>query len=85
MLEETLVEKEYYFMATKYSKHGWKYYSDKEVECDGHNAKIWHYIVRPDGEELVMDYSPYRYPSQEEVERYIEAYIDMESKMADIL
>jgi hypothetical protein len=77
------IRKEYYFVATKYSEDGWKYYSDKEVECDGHNAKIWHYIITPTGKVLDMDFSPYRYPTIDNIEHFIEAYIDMESKMAD--
>ena len=75
---------EYYSVQTKYSEQGWRYYSDKEVESDGHNAKIWHYIVRPNGEVLDMDFSPYQYPNAEQIEQFIEAYIDMESKMDDL-
>ncbi len=80
-----IMEKEYYFVATKYSKDGWKYYSEKEVESDGHNAKIWHYVITPTGTVLDMDYSPYQYPTNEHIEQFIEAYIDMQSKMADDL
>ncbi len=64
--------KEYYSVNTRYLKDGWKYYSDKEFEVDRHNAKIWHYIVKPDGEEVTMNFSPYQYPSVEQIEQYIE-------------
>lgn len=59
-------------MNTRYLKDGWKYYSDKEFEVDRHNSKIWHYIVKPDGEEVIMNFSPYQYPSVEQIEQYIE-------------
>ena len=62
--------KEYYSVNTRYLKDGWKYYSDKEFEVDRHNAKIWHYIVKPDGEEVIMNFSPYQYPSIEQIEQY---------------
>jgi hypothetical protein len=64
--------KEYYSVNTRYLKDGWKYYSDKEFEVDRHNAKIWHYIVKPDGEEVIMNFSPYQYPSVQQIEQYIE-------------
>jgi len=77
--------KEYYSMNLgKYSHLGWKYYSDKEVELDGHNSKIWHYVVDPTGIEHTMDFSPYQYPNQDQVVLFIEGLIDAASKLADM-
>ena len=68
----------------KYSQMGWKYYSEKEVELDGHNSKIWHYVIDPCGNEHTMDFSPYQYPNQDQVVLYIEGLIDAASKLADM-
>ena len=67
---------EYYSMGTKYTHLGFQYYSEKEVESDGCNAKIWHWISDPDGREIAFPYSPYSYPTQDEVESFIEKLIE---------
>tara|TARA_Y100001938_G_scaffold150697_1_gene242909 strand:- start:1746 stop:1961 length:216 start_codon:yes stop_codon:yes gene_type:complete len=67
---------EYYSMGTKFNHLGFQYYADREVESDGCNAKIWHWIVDPNGREIVFPHSPYSYPTQEEVESFIEKLIE---------
>ena len=69
-------------MGTKYTHLGFQYYSEKEVESDGCNAKIWHWISDPDGREIAFPYSPYSYPTQDEVESFIEKLIE-EKQMAN--
>ena len=48
----------------------WKYFGDCETECDGHNKKMWHYLIAPDNTRISIDeyYSPYEIPSWESLE-----------------
>ena len=51
----------------------WTYHGEKEVESDGHNAKMWHYLIAPDGKRIDIDqfFGSYHLPSDEEVEDLI--------------
>ena len=68
--------KEIYIMNTKFKHLGFRYYADKEVECDGTNSKIHHWIVEPDGREIAFPFSPYQYPTQDQVEKFIETLVE---------
>ena len=48
----------------------WTYIGDCETECDGHNKKMWHYLIAPDNTRISIDeyFSPYKIPSWEELE-----------------
>ena len=41
------------------------------IEDDGHNKKIQHSLMCPDGEIAPFPYSPYAYPAQKDVEAVI--------------
>ncbi len=48
----------------------WTYIGDCETECDGHNKKMWHYLIAPDNTRICINeyFSPYKIPSLEELE-----------------
>ena len=48
----------------------WTYIGDCETECDGHNKKMWHYLIAPDNTRISIDeyFSPYEIPSWEALE-----------------
>ena len=48
---------------------GHKYIPDIEDEDD--NRKIWHKIVTPQGKTIDVDFTPYEYMDQEDIEHYI--------------
>jgi|TARA_B110000908_G_C9838563_1_gene264605 hypothetical protein len=49
---------------------GWKYFGDCETECDGHNKKMWHYLITPDNTRISIDqyFGSYYIPSMDDVE-----------------
>jgi hypothetical protein len=63
----------YYGMSYK----GYSYFAEWEVEADGSNKKLWHYIKDPEGN--VSDASvggSYSFPSTEEVHNYIDKLLN---------
>jgi len=48
----------------------WTYIGDCEKEVDGHNKKMWHYLIAPDNTRISIDefYSPYEIPTWESLE-----------------
>jgi len=48
----------------------WKYRGEKEVESDGQNSKMSHYLISPAGDRVDLDqyFGSYQTPSIEEVE-----------------
>ena len=53
---------------------GYRYERDEEVEFDGNNSKIWHYLITPDGERFTINHSPYQEISPEEFDKYVEEF-----------
>ena len=48
----------------------WTYIGDCQTEYDGHNKKMWHYLIAPDNTRISIDeyFSPYEIPSWEALE-----------------
>ena len=48
----------------------WTYIGDCEKEVDGHNKKMWHYLIAPDNTRISIDeyYGPYEIPTWESLE-----------------
>ncbi len=48
----------------------WTYIGDCQTEYDGHNKKMWHYLIAPDNTRISIDnyFGPYHMPSWEELE-----------------
>jgi len=48
----------------------WIYAGEMETEYDGHNKKMWHYLIAPDNTRISIDnfFGPYHMPSWEELE-----------------
>ena len=60
-----------YTLLPQFSGMGtWTYIGDCEKECDGHNKKMWHYLIAPDNTRISIDeyFSPYEIPSWEALE-----------------
>lgn len=53
---------------------GYRYERDEEIEFDGNNSKIWHYLITPDGERFTINHSPYQEISPEEFDKYVEEF-----------
>ena len=53
---------------------GYRYERDEEMELDGNNSKIWHYLITPDGERFTLDHSPYQEMSPEEFDKHVEEF-----------
>ena len=48
----------------------WIYVGDMETEYDGHNKKMWHYLIAPDNTRISIDqyFGSYYIPSMDDVE-----------------
>jgi len=55
----------------KVEYRSFKYMVEMYIEDDGHNKKIQHSLMCPDGEIASFPYSPYAYPAQKDVEAVI--------------
>ena len=51
----------------------WAYSGEKEVEPDGNNAKMWHYLIAPDGTKIDINqyFGSYSIPKNSEIEDLI--------------
>lgn len=54
-----------------YEIDGYKCWEEYEVEWDGDNAKIWHWIRTPDGETETMHHTPYESLDRMDWMRYV--------------
>lgn len=79
MVKDTLYEwKDQFNEATDVRCLGWQYIGEADYEYDGHNVKMWHKLVAPNGDSILQDHEwgPYEVPSKEECERVIHAILD---------
>jgi len=51
----------------------WAYSGEKEIEPDGNNAKMWHYLIAPDGTKIDINqyFGSYHIPKNSEIEDLI--------------
>jgi|TARA_B110000240_G_C13102519_1_gene284880 hypothetical protein len=78
-VKDTLYEwKDQYNEATDVRCLGWQYVGEADKEYDGHNMKMWHRLVLPNGDPMLMDHEwgPYEVPSKDDVERKIHAILE---------
>jgi len=53
---------------------GYRYEREEDIEFDGNNSKIWHYLITPDGERFTLNHSPYQEMSPEEFDKHVEEF-----------
>jgi hypothetical protein len=55
----------------QYVVDGYGYQEDEDVELDGHNSKLWHYMITPEGERITLDHSPYQHMDKEVFAKHV--------------
>ena len=55
----------------QYVVDGYGYHEDEDIEFDGNNSKLWHYMTTPKGERITLDHSPYQHMSKHEFATHV--------------
>jgi len=64
----------------------WAYSGEKEVEPDGNNAKMWHYLIAPDGTKIDINqyFGSYHIPKNSEIEDLITELPEVRRHLGEI-
>ena len=64
----------------------WAYSGEKEVEPDGNNAKMWHYLIAPDGTKIDINqyFGSYYIPKNSEIEDLITELPEVRRHLGEI-
>jgi hypothetical protein len=64
----------------------WAYSGEKEVEPDSHNAKMWHYLIAPDGTKIDINqyFGSYYIPKNSEIEDLITELPEVRRHLGEI-
>ena len=64
----------------------WAYSGEKEIEPDGNNAKMWHYLIAPDNTKIDINqyFGPYYIPNNSEIEDLITELPEVRRHLGEI-
>jgi len=64
----------------------WAYSGEKEIEPDGSNAKMWHYLIAPDNTKIDINqyFGPYYIPKNSEIEDLITELPEVRRHLGEI-